>query len=125
MTSKEFRKKCESTFHHKAGSKNEMLMYIALAINEEAGEVAGELKKMMRDDGGKMTPERFENILEETGDVVYYVAMLLSQFDLDIGHVYDRASKKLDEKIEEFERKTGKEFTPDLYIMWKRSKNKK
>lgn len=51
-------------------------VYPALGLTEEAGEVSGEVKKMIRDDGGVMTNDRRERIAEELGDVLWYIAAI-------------------------------------------------
>jgi NTP pyrophosphatase (non-canonical NTP hydrolase) len=50
------------------------LNYPALGLMSEAGEVAGEAKRVLRDDGGKLTKERRAAIAKELGDVLWYVA---------------------------------------------------
>jgi NTP pyrophosphatase (non-canonical NTP hydrolase) len=50
--------------------------YLALALNEEAGEVAGHVKKALRDEHGKLTEDRRESLLKELGDVLWYTAVL-------------------------------------------------
>lgn len=50
--------------------------YLALGLAGEAGEVANQVKKMIRDDGGEMTRDRLMNIVDELGDVLWYLTML-------------------------------------------------
>ena len=50
---------------------NERLSYLGLGLAGEAGEVAGEIKKLLRD--GKLDQAA---LIDELGDVVYYWACL-------------------------------------------------
>src|SRR5690606_10596877 len=44
--------------------------YPALGLAGEAGEVCEQIKKALRDDAGRITPERHENLKKELGDVL-------------------------------------------------------
>jgi len=46
--------------------------YVALGLAGEAGEVANDVKKIFRDDGKELSPERKKRILGELGDVFWY-----------------------------------------------------
>jgi len=49
-------------------------LYAALGLANEAGEVAGAIKKAVRDDGGEITEQRRREIADELGDVFWYAA---------------------------------------------------
>jgi NTP pyrophosphatase (non-canonical NTP hydrolase) len=70
-------------------------MYPALGIAGEAGEVAEHAKKAIRDDGGEITPERREAISKELGDVLWYIAQLATELDLDLDEVAQANLDKL------------------------------
>lgn len=57
------------------------LLYAVLGLTNEAGEVAGKVKKMLRDDDGVLTDERKEAILAECGDVLWYLSEIASNLD--------------------------------------------
>jgi NTP pyrophosphatase (non-canonical NTP hydrolase) len=61
--------------------------YPALGLAGEGGEVANQVKKIIRDDGGKITPERKAAILKELGDVLWYVADIATELGADLSTV--------------------------------------
>src|SRR6187397_2250024 len=67
-----------------AGTGNlQGLMYVGLGLAGEAGEIANQIKKIARDDGGFLTPERFHKIKDEVGDVLWYVLRLCYEMHMD------------------------------------------
>lgn len=54
-------------------------IYPTLGLASEAGEVAGKVKKIMRDDGMSISPEKREQIKDELGDVLWYVAQVATE----------------------------------------------
>ncbi len=60
------------------------LAYPALGLAGEAGEVAEHAKKAIRDDGGTISDERRAAIAKELGDVLWYVAQIATELDLDL-----------------------------------------
>jgi len=60
------------------------LSYPALGLAGEAGEVAEHAKKTIRDDGGEVSDARRDAIAKELGDVLWYVAQLATELDLDL-----------------------------------------
>jgi NTP pyrophosphatase (non-canonical NTP hydrolase) len=63
------------------------LMYFALELAEEAGEAAGKIKKMIRDDGGVMTKERKHSLQLEMGDVLWPLSQMARILDTNFGTI--------------------------------------
>lgn len=71
------------------------LLYPTLGLCGEAGEVAEKVKKMVRDDGGVLSDARREALSKELGDVLWYVAQLATEAELDLGEIADANLAKL------------------------------
>jgi NTP pyrophosphatase (non-canonical NTP hydrolase) len=59
------------------------LAYVGLGLGE-AGEVQGKIKKVLRDDGGELTPKTRLAIAAELGDVLWYVARACSEISVTL-----------------------------------------
>ena len=75
--------------------REQWLAYPALGLAGEAGEVAEHAKKTIRDDGGTITRERRSAMAKELGDVLWYVAQLASELELDLGEIASENLQKL------------------------------
>lgn len=71
------------------------LTYTVLGLASEAGEVAGKLKKAIRDSDGTVSPERREQLLAEVGDVLWYVAMVAMELNATLSSVAEANLDKL------------------------------
>jgi NTP pyrophosphatase (non-canonical NTP hydrolase) len=74
------------------------LVYPILGLANEAGEVAGKLKKIMRDDAGQLTPERFEDLISELGDVLWYVTAVADDLGVTISDIFYANYAKLTDR---------------------------
>jgi len=76
------------------------LVYLSLGISSEAGEVAGKMKKWIRDGDSKMTREEWVQAMSsEIGDVLWYAARLADELNLDLGQIaQENMDKLLDRK---------------------------
>jgi len=75
--------------------REQWLAYPALGLAGEAGEVAEHAKKAIRDDGGTVSEERRAAIAKELGDVLWYVAQLASELELDLDEIASQNLEKL------------------------------
>lgn len=71
------------------------LLYLGLGLANEAGEVAGDLKKLIRDDNGVLTIARHTHLIDELGDVLWYLSMLCYELDTTLETVALRNLAKL------------------------------
>ncbi len=71
------------------------LEYLVLGLASEAGEVAGKLKKAIRDDGGEVGQERRSQLADEVGDVLWYVAEIATALGTTLPVVAQRNLDKL------------------------------
>ena len=71
------------------------LSYPALGLAGEAGEVAEHAKKAIRDDRGEILPERRAKMAKELGDVLWYVAQLASELELELEEIAQANLDKL------------------------------
>jgi len=63
------------------------LMYYATGLVGEAGEVCGAIKKMFRDDLGTLTQARRDQLRSELGDVLWYLAAIATECELDLSNI--------------------------------------
>lgn len=82
--------------------KEHKIVYSALGLGNEAGEVMGKIKKWLRgDDGvGEMSIERKEALKGELGDVLWYLAVLAKDLDLDLEEIAKDNINKLQTRKE-------------------------
>jgi NTP pyrophosphatase (non-canonical NTP hydrolase) len=71
------------------------LAYPALGLAGEAGEIAEHVKKVIRDDGGTISDERRAAMAKELGDVLWYLAGLASELELDLDQIAEENLEKL------------------------------
>jgi len=67
---------------------NTRMLYPALGIVGECGEVSEKVKKLIRDDGGEMTPDRAVAVGKELGDCCWYLANICCDIDLELEMMY-------------------------------------
>lgn len=75
------------------------VIYPALGLASEAGEVCGKIKKIMRDTEGIHNLihkyDRVEEIKAELGDVLWYIANLASDLEIPLEYIADENLAKL------------------------------
>lgn len=82
------RRAAETAIYPRAGEQHmDGLTYVTLGLVGEAGEIANKVKKVLRDCGGLIPPQKLMEILEEGGDVLWYLARLCSEAGVDLGEV--------------------------------------
>lgn len=78
--------------------KSEGVLYCALGLCGESGEVADKLKRVYRDHGGDLESQRVE-IARELGDVLWYVATLADELGFDLEEIADMNLDKLKSRL--------------------------
>lgn len=83
------------------GVSPEIDVYCVLGLLNEAGELAGKVKKLFRDKQGFVSEEDREAIKQELGDVMWYLSQIATSFGLglsdimqaNIGKITDRQQR--------------------------------
>lgn len=70
------------------------LAHRALGLNGEAGIIANQLKKVIRDKNGVLDHEDVAVIKKRLGDVLYYVAALGDYLDLTLSEIAEQNLKQ-------------------------------
>jgi len=73
------------------------LKYMTIGLCGEVGEVCNEIKKMERDDVGKVTKERLHKIKLEMGDVLWYYIGICRKLKIDFNEILELNDAKLRE----------------------------
>lgn len=84
MELNEYQKKARETADY---PKEYHIIYPALGVAGEAGEVAEKIKKVLRDNNGRFTQSVIPNIIKELGDVLWYVAILAEDLGYTLNDV--------------------------------------
>lgn len=79
--------------------KKNLAKYCALGLCEEAGEVAGKIKKSIRDAGGKIDAERVEAIVLEMGDTLWYLSIMAHALGVPLSYVAEKNIEKLTDRL--------------------------
>ena len=95
-----YQEQCASEFAFYPG----MLLYPALGLAGEAGEVVEKVKKLVRDDEmplddsfdtRKIDPEKRLAIARELGDICFYIAMIADDIDYTFSEIAEMNLEKL------------------------------
>jgi NTP pyrophosphatase (non-canonical NTP hydrolase) len=70
--------------------------YLTLGLAGEAGEVANEVKKVFSKEGGVLTDLRRQQILDECGDVLWYLTRLVDELGSNLDLVARNNQSKLE-----------------------------
>lgn len=74
------------------------IAYCAGKLNGEAGEVAEEVFKAMRDDSAIITAERKDKLFKEIGDVCWYISQICTELGFSLADVMDYNLTKLQDR---------------------------
>lgn len=76
------------------------VIYPTLGLVNEAGEVAGKIKKVFRDKDGQINEETRAALKAELGDVLWYLAQVATELDLSLGDIAEANIAKLMDRLE-------------------------
>jgi NTP pyrophosphatase (non-canonical NTP hydrolase) len=76
------------------------VVYPALGLASEAGEVCGKIKKVLRDQGGDFAAAPLAALEDELGDVLWYLAVLAAELGLSLDQIAARNLDKLRSRSE-------------------------
>lgn len=100
MTFDEYQEFCKTTAIYPERHQPIGLLYTALGLCNESGEVAGKLKKLIRDKTGHLDDEYKTKILDEISDVCWYLAMICDELDTPLSKVIQINMDKLTSRKE-------------------------
>lgn len=92
MNLREYQEQALRTAIYGAGQK---IIYPALGLANEAGEVLGKIKKVLRDNNGEFSEEKCKEIGAEVGDVLWYLAALSQDLGLNLEDIAESNISKL------------------------------
>jgi NTP pyrophosphatase (non-canonical NTP hydrolase) len=75
------------------------VIYPALGLTNEAGEVAGKIKKIFRDKDGVMDQGDILALRSELGDVLWYLAQLATELGLSLDEIASHNIDKLQDRL--------------------------
>jgi NTP pyrophosphatase (non-canonical NTP hydrolase) len=76
------------------------IVYPTLGLANEAGEVAGKIKKIFRDRAGVISEEDRQALKYELGDVLWYLTQICSELNLTLEEVAAANLEKLFSRLE-------------------------
>jgi NTP pyrophosphatase (non-canonical NTP hydrolase) len=76
------------------------VIYPVLGLSNEAGEVAGKIKKIFRDKSGEITAADREALKGELGDVLWYLAQVCTELEISLDEVAGYNLEKLFSRME-------------------------
>lgn len=91
----EYQEQATKTATFEGKEKDYQLMYLALGVTGEAGEIAEKVKKLMRNDDGVISDEKRDELKKEIGDVLWYLSQLSRVLGFSISDAADANIEKL------------------------------
>ena len=74
------------------------VIYPTLGLVNEAGEVAGKIKKVFRDKDGRISADTLHNLESELGDVLWYLAQVSTELGLKLDDIAAANLAKLSDR---------------------------
>ena len=99
MTFNNYQTNASRTAFYPRDLANDGLYYTTLGLVGEAGEIANKVKKIMRDNDGKLSKEAKAGIYAELGDVLWYCASLADELGVNLEDVAKSNLNKLADRL--------------------------
>lgn len=77
------------------------LEYTLFGLFGETGELANKYKKIIRDDNGIITREKYLSMISELGDVAWYFVRVCKELGIEPSEVIDKNIEKLTKRKKE------------------------
>jgi NTP pyrophosphatase (non-canonical NTP hydrolase) len=100
MTFNEYQQVANKTALHKEQYAADYFIYLTLAVNGEAGELAEKVKKIWREKNKQVSPEDREEIKKEMGDVLWYLGQLSETLGFTLEDVAQTNLQKVSSRLE-------------------------
>lgn len=98
MDFNEYQEKAWETAIYPRKGKN--FSYPALGLGGETGEVLEKIKKILRDENEKIAEDKKEEIIKEMGDVLWYLAALSKELNINLSDIAEKNISKLSSRKE-------------------------
>jgi NTP pyrophosphatase (non-canonical NTP hydrolase) len=93
MDFNDYQKKSRATAKYPAIGHG--VIYPTLGLTNEAGEVAGKIKKVFRDKDGAIDDQTREALKSELGDVLWYLSQVATELELSLDEIAEHNIQKL------------------------------
>jgi NTP pyrophosphatase (non-canonical NTP hydrolase) len=80
--------------------KDSNFIYPTLGLVGESGEIAEKIKKVLRDDDGKLSEEKKKEVGKELGDVLWYIAQLATELNMNLDEIAEGNIEKLYSRLD-------------------------
>lgn len=97
MTFSEYQKESRRTAKY---TMKPLYIYPTLGLASEAGEVAGKIKKIIRDKEGMVSEADRQELEKELGDVLWYIAQIATELKINLEDVAAHNLEKLFSRLE-------------------------
>lgn len=97
MNFEEYQKQSRKTAIYPRAGNN--YIYPTLGLANEAGEVVGKVKKVIRDKNEIMDEEEKTAIAKELGDVLWYIAQIATELNLSLDEIAKKNIEKLSSRL--------------------------
>jgi len=98
MNFNEYQKQSRKTAVYPNAGNN--MVYPILGLAGESGEVAEKMKKVLRDEDGKISETKKEEITKELGDVMWYLSQIATELGVELEEVAAKNLEKLFSRLE-------------------------